>query len=348
MSVKYRSIKGTSALIDEEQLKKTSEAWQSGNAGAGGWSFNLKYQTKTGLTESGAGNASPSGGTTGQYAGVVSPDYSEGIVAPAGRPLVLANVLRNEETSSNLVRLVRGNEDAPDGSAQTTEGAAYGETDESVTPHDWKLVDTTTVFPVTEDFLMDVPSALSYITKRVGYLVQRAEETSLVSGNGTSPNMLGLLSAADGGGGESATTDSVTPNGTSAFLNTAIAKLISDTYTASGCAPEWILMNSATWLQYATEMVTGGSEYLSGHANEPGPRTLWNLPVVWSNAVPTTNVILGSSAGMGRWVHTSGIKVDVSPNYSTYYGSGLVAVRAKLRSCLAYEHPSAVGVLTIA
>lgn len=349
MSVKYRKIKGTNAVVDEDQLKEVAEMWRAGRAGTGGWKLDIKFQAKTGgpLSESSSAAPVPASSNTGQYNGTVAADYSDGLIAPAGRALSLAQVLRQEETSSNLVRIVRDIQDV-DGSTQTPEGTSYGLAEEHPQPHDYGLVDTTSIMPTTEDFLQDVPSALSYLTKRLTYLVGRAEEASLVSGNGTYPQMLGLLNIAHLDGDETATTGAVAHS--TASVTTAVAKLISDTYTASGCAPEFILMNSATWLQYATEGVLGtaaSSGYQAGPGTEPGPRTLWNLPVVWSNAIPAANIVVSSAAAVGRWVHTSGLRVDLSPGYSTYYGSGLIAVRGKVRSTLAYEHPSGVGILTI-
>jgi HK97 family phage major capsid protein len=352
MSVKYRPIKRTNAVISDEQYQEVAEQWRAGKAAAGGWSFNLKYQSKAGLSESGSGADDPTFGVTGQYGGVVSPDYTEGLIQPAGRPLVLAQLLRPEETSSNLVRIVRGVQDSTDtpsgqpagtgtdGSGQTAEGTQYGETDESVTPHDYPLVDTTTVFPVTEDFLMDVPSAMAYITKRVSYLVGRAEENSIIGGNGTPPQMVGLTNAT-GDGGETPTAGTYN----TAPIATSVASLIAATFNASGCDPEWVLASADAWALYATQATAGG-QYYAGYPNTPG-RTMWGLPVaVTANANLDTKIIVGSSAACGRWVHTSGVKVDVSPGYSTYFGQGMVAVRAKIRSCVAYEHPSGIGVLS--
>jgi HK97 family phage major capsid protein len=367
MSVKYRPVKRTNAVIDEEQYQEVAEQWRAGKASAGGWSFNLKYREKSGLSESGSGADNPTYGVTGQYGGVVSPDYSDGIVAAASRPLVLAQVLRTEETSSNLVRIVRGVQDSgdsgsssgytaqpagtgTDGSGQTAEGTQYGETDEQVTPHDYGLVDTTTVFPVTEDFLMDVPSAMAYITKRVSYLVCRAEEANLVQGTGGSSTQMVGLTNTTGDGGEVPTTPTANyatyaPGGTT--VATAVASLIAATYDASGCDPEWVLCSADTWAAYAVQSPAAGGQYVAGYPNTPG-RTMWGLPVVLSanNTGLANKIVIGSSGAVGRWVHTSGVKVDVSPGYSTYFGQGMVAVRAKIRSTLAYEHPSGIGILT--
>jgi HK97 family phage major capsid protein len=338
----YRRIKGTRALVSEDQYQELAEQWRGHKAAQGGWSLNLKFESKTGgpTSESGAG-ADSTESTSGQFGGAVSPDYADGgLVAPAGRPLVLAQVLRQEETSSNLVRIVRDIQDT-DGTAEGDQGAAYGVEQEHPEAHDWRITDTTSIVAVTEDFMADVPNALSYLTKRLAYLVQRAEETNLVTGNGTFPAMLGLLAAADGDESFTALT--------AASYTTSIGNLIAQTYDNSGLAPEWIAMSATTWLAQATETigVSGNNEYLAGHANTPGPRTLWGLPVIWSNAVPTGTVVVGSSAAVGRWVHTSGLRVEMSTGYSTYFGEGLVAVRGKIRSTLAYEHPSGVGVLTV-
>ena len=343
MTTHYRPIKGTNFVIPNDQYQEIAQQWRAGKASSG-WSFDLKVRTKAGadLSESDAGPDSDLA-ASGQYGGAVQPDYADGgLIAPAGRPLVLANVLRKEETSSNLVRIVQDVQADSDANADVPEGSAYTVADEYPVPYDYPVVDTAVILPVSEDFTKDVPTALSYLTKRLGYLVQRAEESQLVNGNGTPPSMLGLLNASNASETASATTLAAGSIG----INTAIAELIAMTYNNSGCAPEWIAMNADNWFSYATQLATADGDYQAGHANQPGPRTLWNLPVVLSNAIPDANVIVGSSAAVGRWVHTSGLRVELSTGYGSYFGQGLIAVRGKIRSTLAYEFPSGIGILT--
>ena len=334
MPVNYREIKGTNALIDEDQYKAVAEKWRAGSFTD--WSFDLRFKE---LSEStaGAGNVAPGAA----YGGVVAPDYSLGLVAAAQRPLIVAQLFHPESTSSNLVRVIKTTEETEEGSdTGTAEGTAYDFYDETVAPHDYMMVSTTAAMPVTEDFLMDVPSAMPYLVKRLSYLVGKAEERKMVYGNGVVPSMMGLVHADDTD--EAAQTSSLGGD----TIDTAVAGLMAKVFTASGMLPTWVLMNPLRWLDYATTQATGG-EFLTGYANSDHVFRLWGMDIAMSGAVSQDTIIVGNPLACGRWVHTSGVKVESSTGYANYFGEGKVLVRAKVRTTLAYERPAGIGVLSM-
>jgi hypothetical protein len=180
--------------------------------------------------------------------------------------------------------------------------------------------------------------------KRLGYLAQRDEELSLIRGNGTIPAHLGLLNAADST--ETATT--VARGGDN--IPTAVAHLIEETFSQSGLYPTWTLMNPLRWLEYMTLRGDAGTNsYIAGYPSRDATNifSLWGTRVAISKAVPQDDIIVGSEAAASRWVHTSGMKVEASPFYSTFFGEGRVLVRAKIRTALAYDYASGIGVLNL-
>jgi HK97 family phage major capsid protein len=332
----YRAIKGTNALIEEDQYKAVAEKWRAGEFSD--WSFDLKFRSKE-LSESASGAGNPAVGAA--YGGVVAPDYSLGLVAAAQRPLIVAQLFHPETTSSNLVRVIKTTEETEEhGDTGTAEGASYDFYDSTAGPHDYTMVSTTAAMPVTEDFLMDVPSAMPYLAKRLQYLVGKAEERKMVYGNGVVPNMMGLVNADDTD--ESAQFESQGAD----TIDTAVAKLMAKVFSASGMLPTWVLMNPLRWLTYATTQASGG-EFLTGYANSDHVFQLWGMQIAMSGAVSQDTIVVGNPLACGRWVHTSGVKVESSTGYANYFGEGKVLVRAKVRTTLAYERPSGIGVLSM-
>src|ERR1017187_8394660 len=140
----YRAIKGTNALIEEDQYKAVAEKRRAGSFHD--WSFDIKFRSKE-LSESTAGAGNVASGAA--YGGVVAPDYSLGLVAAAQRPLIVAQLFHPESTSSNLVRVIKTTEETEEGSdTGTAEGTAYDFYDETVAPHDYMMVSTTAAMPV--------------------------------------------------------------------------------------------------------------------------------------------------------------------------------------------------------
>jgi len=334
MPVNYREIKGTNALIPEDQYKAVAEKWRAGSFHD--WSFDLRFKE---LSESSAGSGNLAPGAA--YGGVVAPDYSLGLVAAAAQPLIVAQLFHPESTSSNLVRIIKTTEETEEGGdVGTAEGAPYDFYDSTVGPHDYMMVSTTAAMPVTEDFLMDVPSAMPYLAKRLTYLVGKAEERKMVYGNGVVPNMMGLVNADDSD--EAAQTETLGGS----TIDIAVARLMAKVFTASGMLPTWVLMNPLRWLDYATTQATGG-EFLTGYANSDHVFQLWGMQIAMSGAVSQDTIVVGNPMACGRWVHTSGVKVESSSGYANYFGEGKVLVRAKIRTILAYERPSGIGVLSM-
>ncbi len=338
MSVQYRAIRGTNALIDEDQYKAVAEKWRSGSFSD--WSFDLKFGSKaaTDLLEvnAGAGDAA----TGNQYGGIVQPDYASGLIPPAQRPLIVAQLFHQETTSSNLVRIVKTTDETAASDSGSTEGVSYDAYEGPPSPHDYKVVDTAATLPTSEDFLMDVPSAMPYLAKRLAYLVGRAEEKKMVYGDGSAPNMLGLVNAEDSDEAAQAMEQG------SETLDDAVALLMTKVFSASGLLPTWVLMNPLRWLDYSTAKSTDG-QYLTGHASRDQAFQLWGMRVAMSNSISQDTIVVGSPEAAGRWVHTSGVHVEASHGYSTYFGEGRVLVKAKIRSTIAYEYPSGIGVLTM-
>lgn len=299
-----------------------------------GFGFRVKADVDDAVSEVGAGG--------GQYGGIVSPDY-QGIIQPPSRPLLVASLFQNLPTNSNIIRNVRTKPETTDDTGVQAEGAAYGGVATQATTDDFKLRDVVNSVPVTEDFLTDVGPAAAWLVSRLGYLVRKAEEDQLVGGDGAGLNMLGLLHAANSDGSEVATTYTQG----SEPVDKAVANIAMATYAASGLIPEFAVVSPATYFVHTTERSSAGAgQYLNGPSGLVST-VLWGLRVVVSAAVDDSTVIIGSSQAGTVWRHSSGMRVESSSGYASYFGEGMLLARGKQRSVISFERPSGIGVLTL-
>lgn len=335
---------GNGTYVSKSDLQLFGNKWR--NRKDGKYTALYKAAAETPIAEHSADGVA-SGSQGPQFGGVVSADYKD-FVQPASRPLVVAQLFGADTTNSNLIRFVKGHVETDDSTVgPTAEGAQYGELNDQFFPSDFYVRDHTGAVVVTEDFLDDSATLLAaYLNRRIAYVIQRAEEKELVQGDGTGNHLLGLIHATDAD--ENATTHT---QGGSDPIATAVADVALKTFVASGLFPEWVLMSPASFYTYLVAQVGGSTPtngpFAQGYPMHADPRVAWGMRVAVSAACPDDKMVVGSSAAATRFVR-SGVTVESSFGYKDFYAKGLVLVRGKLRSTIAYEYPSGIGVLTLA
>lgn len=330
------------------------KAWKSGQGAQGQWGFDVRYKdfpstpladnlnpgADLAVSETAADDGVLRGTDPGnQYGGVVSPFYYPGIVEPPTRQPVVADLFAQGSTESNLVRLVRETVTV-NGAKATDEGRPYGQSKIEVGPVDYPVKDVTTILPVTEDMLMDIPAMSSYLGMRLAKFVQLAEESEILSGDGTGAHLLGIQNtpgrtvAAQGGDN----------------IATAVLKLMSRVYKNSFIDPTWVLMSPSSWASYATDRTgTGGvglGEYLGGPPSLSAVRSIWGLPITVSPLISDDRIFVGNPAA-AMIFRNGGLRVESSTGFGTYFGEGLVAIRGKVRTAFAVIRPQAIGELIL-
>lgn len=334
---------GNGTYVSKSDLQAFGKAWREKQDA----SYRAFYKAAPETPIEEIGSDSTLAGSQGpQFGGVVSPDYA-GFVSPASRPLIVARLFGADTTNSNLIRFVKGHVETDDSTVgPTAEGAQFGEANTEFFPSDFYVRDHTGAFVVTEDFLNDSSGLLAaYINRRLAYIIQRAEEKELVSGDATGNHMRGLLSTGDPD--ESPETHT---QGGSEPIATAIANIALQTFDASGLFPSWVLMSAASFYKYLVAQSAGSAAgdgpFAEGFPFHNDPRIAWGMQVAVSNACPDDKMIVGSPAAATRFVR-QGVTIESSFGYKDFFGKGLVLVRGKLRSTLAYEYPSGIGILTL-
>jgi hypothetical protein len=128
---------------------------------------------------------------------------------------------------------------------------------------------------VSTQSLDDTNQAGFDITQRLLVAVTKGEEAQVVAGNGSSPNLIGMLSVAAG----------------IASAASVVAGLAA--VRGAGYTPNAILLNPAN---AASAITAAAPSYAYGYDPFRGVEVLYGVPVYYSNAVPANTGIVGDLA----------------------------------------------------
>lgn len=192
-----------------------------------------------------------------------------------------------------------------------------------------------TWLPVTREMLQDVPQMRSLIENRLRYFVAREVDDQLINGDGTSPNISGIL---DRSGVQ--TTAAAAGDQLDAFM-TAITMI----QTTAFADPSGIIMHPNDWAELAT-LRTADGIYLLGNPQAMPNFQIWGLPIRTTTAATEGTAIVGAFRTMAQIFEREGVVVTASTEHSTYFIENKVAILAETRLALAVYRPSAFVTVT--
>jgi HK97 family phage major capsid protein len=183
---------------------------------------------------------------------------------------------------------------------------------------------------VAEEDLNDIAALRQTIEQRGINQILATEEDQVVNGNGTAPNLLGILN----------TTGVVTATQGTDTLIDAIVKLIG-TLEGNGANVTTIAVNPSRWADLVLAKDTTGA-YLNVVVDD----RLFGVPIVRSPFVAANRVIVGDNRYATLW-RVQGVTVAVGTEGDDF-ARNLVSIRIEERAALDVYRPQAYGVLTLA
>lgn len=195
-----------------------------------------------------------------------------------------------------------------------------------------------TWIPATKEALDDVSWLESQIRGRLAFMVQRVEEAQLLTGDGTSPNIRGILNRS--GIQTQAKAADPTPD--------AIYRAMQKIRGASGSGfaePTAVVMHPNDWTDVKLLRTTDGI-YIWGNPSDEGPDRIWGLPVRQTTALTEGTGLVGAFRPHSEVLRREGIQITLSTEHSTYFVENKVAILAESRLALAVYRPAAFCTVT--
>lgn len=266
----------------------------------------------------------------------VAPDRKPGIVSGAYLPMTLESFLPSMPTSSNAVEFTK-EASFTNSAAEAAEGAQKAES--ALT---WSLVNMpiSTVahwIKISRQLAADNAALAAYVDTRMRYGVNLKVEQQLVAGDGTAPNISGILDSGN-----------YTAHGiANAALGSTLKKLvlirqIMAASWAAGFPADGILLNPADWATIEIELMTTAAGQTLYSVSEGGRPRLFGVPVIQSVGMTADNVAVGAFAQAYMIHNREGVVVEMSDSDSDNFTKNLITIRAERRLALATERPAAV------
>lgn len=241
---------------------------------------------------------------------------------PQGRTSTNSIVYMEETTTTNAA-------------AETAEGAAKPEATLAFTEKNSPVRKIAVFLPVTDESMEDAPAMTDYLNNRLRTFVQQREDQQLLTGNGTAPNLRGILNVA----GIQTQAKGADP------VPDAIYKAIIKISVLGFMDASGVVMHPNDW-QDVRLLRTVDGIYIWGNPADPGPDRIWGLPVVKTTAITENTALVGAFRDGAQIFRRSDIAVQVSNSHNDFFQKNLLAIRAEERLALVPFRPKAFCTVT--
>ena len=261
------------------------------------------------------------------------------------QPGILETPLRDPNAVISLFDVINTDQNAfsyleettfTNNAAEAAEGAAVGEAALAFTERTESIRKMGVFIPVTDELLADEAGIQGYLNSRLQTMIRLRMDSQLLSGDGTAPNIEGLLDAGKSSVGSS---DFNSYNGNLGRIG-AIYNAITDIRVNGLTEPDAIIMHPSDWNQIVTSVTdvdTSGSKnplfVVAGGFGADAAPTIWGLKVVPTTAISNNTVLVGKFGGgeAANVVMRQGIELAVTDSHSDFFIKNQLAIRATMR-----------------
>jgi HK97 family phage major capsid protein len=219
---------------------------------------------------------------------------------------------------------------------ETAEAALYPEAALAYTEESSPVRKIPVFIPVTDEQLADVQGIQQRIDNRLDLMIKQRLDRQIVSGDGSSPNLLGILNT----GGVLAQAQ-----GTDNVLD-PVFKAMTKVENTGFALPDAALFNPNDWQTLRLSQSAQGIYYF-GMPSDTGVTRVWGLPVISSTFVPAKKIIVGDFGEYSELAFRAGIEFEVSNSHADFFQRGVLAIRAQIRVAFTLYRPAAFAVVTL-
>ena len=262
-------------------------------------------------------------------------------IEPDPNPVLdLVDSINTDQTTYYYLR-----ETATNNAAEKAEGTAAPEDAFSYTAITAPVAKFITTLPITAELLEDQAGARAYFDGRLANHVLQRLEKQFIGGNGTAPNIQGVIGTT--GVNQVQYTAGAFPANVGGKLR-AILEGIKDIEENGKLFPDAMVMSPGAYEALAGQ-VDGNNNFMLGAAAQAGSPTIWGVPVVKSSQIGTamsqnTDVLIGKFGGglAANHVFRRGMELQISDSAADGdFGKDILTVKASLRYASAIYKPQA-------
>lgn len=268
-------------------------------------------------------------------AGWLGESTRTGVIVPAvTRPLQILDIMPTGQTGQpNVVYMEETTR--THASAETAEGAQKPESAFALTERTSPVQEIADSIPVTDIQLEDVPMVQSYLDGRLRFGIRQRLDTQIVAGNGTSPNLRGILNTV----GIQTQARAADP------VPDAIFKAGTLVRVNGRATPTHVLLHPNDW-QEIRLLRTADGIYIWGNPSEAGPERIWGYPVVQNEVLTEGTGLIGSFEP--QWItlfERRGIIVERG-FVNDQFRQNRSTIRASMRAAVVVYRPAAFSTIT--
>jgi HK97 family phage major capsid protein len=251
-----------------------------------------------------------------------------GIFGLPERQLTIRDLVMPGQTTSNSIEYVKE-------TGFTNNAAPVAET--TAKPYSDLTFDMTSapvrtiahLFKASRQILDDAPALRSYIDGRARYGLRFAEENQLLNGSGTGQNIHGLVPQATAFNPAFAAADETGID----RLRLAVLQVVLAEYPATA-----FVLNPIDWAKIELTKDAGGN-YIIGNPQGSLTPTLWNLPVVSTQAMAAGEFLTGAFSFAAQIFDRMEIEVLLSSENVDDFEKNMFTIRAEERLAFAVFRP---------
>lgn len=221
-----------------------------------------------------------------------------------------------------------------DNAAERAEGAAYAEATLVYTQRTSDVRSIPVFIPVTDEQLSDIAGIQDRIQQRLGLMVERRLALQTLQGNGTAPNLRGILNT---------TGIQTFARGSATFITALFDAInrVSSLYEDQDATA--VIIHSNDWKDVVTTVTTDGL-YVFGQPNAGVPINIYGVPVIVTTAVPENTVLVGDFT---YHYIAERMGIDFQIGYvNDDFKLGQRSIRASMRVANVVERPVAFCTIT--
>lgn len=270
-------------------------------------------------------------GTTGPAATSLAPSFYAGVFGTPNGSQKIEPLIPHIAVTTDSVDYVTVADTIS--AAGVAEAGAIPESKFTPTLAKANVVNVAHYTKITKQLADDAPALAAYINTKMLYGLQNKVENQIVNGNGTAPQLKGLLATG------SYTDASSQLTGAKNLFDLLL--LLQGVAETAAYEPEALVLNPMTWAQLAMEKDSQG-RYLLGGPGLAANKSVWGIPVVTSSAVPAGKFIFGNFTQTVTIYDRQQVAVEMTNTNEDDFTHYLYTIRASRRLALAVEVPAGI------